>query len=282
MPRAAAQGSQSLRPPDRGPARQSRVAGLTQHRGIEACGRRRDGRARGHDRRAQAAQPEAGARVRQRRRSSRSSPTCWCVRLPTAAGSSSSTTTRCRACWSTAATSRACRAPPGPSQDKEYLVDCLQSANWLVKSLDQRARTILRVAEEIVRQQDGFFAHGVQHLRPLNLKTVADAIKMHESTVSRVTSNKYIATPRGIFELKYFFTSSIAAVGRGRGALLGSRAAPDQAADRRRNRRRACCPTTKSSRSSSATASTSPAARSRSTARRCAYRPRSSAAARSA
>jgi RNA polymerase sigma-54 factor len=101
------------------------------------------------------------------------------------------------------------------AQDKDYIVDCLQSANWLAKSLDQRARTILRVAEEIVRQQDGFFAHGVQHLRPLNLKTVADAIKMHESTVSRVTSNKYIATPRGIFELKYFFTSSIAASGDG-------------------------------------------------------------------
>jgi RNA polymerase sigma-54 factor len=100
-------------------------------------------------------------------------------------------------------------------EDKDYIVDCLQSANWLAKSLDQRARTILRVAEEIVRQQDGFFAHGVQHLRPLNLKTVADAIKMHESTVSRVTSNKYIATPRGIFELKYFFTSSIASSGEG-------------------------------------------------------------------
>jgi RNA polymerase sigma-54 factor len=93
--------------------------------------------------------------------------------------------------------------------DKDYLLDCLQTANWLVKSLDQRARTILRVAEEIIRQQDGFFAHGVQHLRPLNLKTVADAIKMHESTVSRVTSNKYMATPRGIFELKYFFMSAI-------------------------------------------------------------------------
>jgi RNA polymerase sigma-54 factor len=101
------------------------------------------------------------------------------------------------------------------SEDKDYIVDCLQSANWLAKSLDQRARTILRVAEEIVRQQDGFFAHGVQYLRPLNLKTVADAIKMHESTVSRVTSNKYIATPRGIFELKYFFTSSIASAGEG-------------------------------------------------------------------
>jgi RNA polymerase sigma-54 factor len=95
-------------------------------------------------------------------------------------------------------------------KDKDYLVECLQTANWLVKSLDQRARTILKVAEEIVRQQDGFLTHGVEHLRPLNLKKVADAISMHESTVSRVTSNKYMATPRGIFELKYFFTSSIA------------------------------------------------------------------------
>ena len=94
-------------------------------------------------------------------------------------------------------------------EDKGYLLECLQTANWLVKSLDQRARTILRVAEEIVRQQDAFFMHGVQYLRPLNLKTVADAISMHESTVSRVTSNKYMTTPRGIFELKYFFTSSI-------------------------------------------------------------------------
>ncbi len=94
-------------------------------------------------------------------------------------------------------------------KDKGYLLDCLQSANWLVKSLDQRARTILRVAEEIVRQQDAFLTHGVQHLRPINLKTVAEKIKMHESTVSRVTSNKYVSTPRGIFELKYFFTSAI-------------------------------------------------------------------------
>jgi len=96
------------------------------------------------------------------------------------------------------------------AHDRNYLLECLQTANWLVKSLDQRARTILRVAEEIVRQQDGFFTHGVQYLRPLNLRTVADAISMHESTVSRVTSNKYIATPRGIFELKFFFTSAIA------------------------------------------------------------------------
>jgi len=99
--------------------------------------------------------------------------------------------------------------------DKNYLLECLQTANWLVKSLDQRARTILKVAEEIVRQQDGFFTHGVQCLRPLNLRTVADAISMHESTVSRVTSNKYIATPRGIFELKYFFTSAIASADDG-------------------------------------------------------------------
>jgi RNA polymerase sigma-54 factor len=100
-------------------------------------------------------------------------------------------------------------------QDKGYLLDCLQNANWLVKSLDQRARTILRVAEEIVRQQDGFLTHGVEHLKPLNLRTVADAIGMHESTVSRVTSNKYMSTPRGIFELKYFFTSAISASNRG-------------------------------------------------------------------
>jgi RNA polymerase sigma-54 factor len=100
-------------------------------------------------------------------------------------------------------------------EDKNYLVDCLQTANWLVKSLDQRARTILKVAQEIVRQQDAFFTYGVRHLRPLNLKTVADAISMHESTVSRVTANKYIATNRGLFELKYFFTSAIAATSNG-------------------------------------------------------------------
>jgi RNA polymerase sigma-54 factor len=100
-------------------------------------------------------------------------------------------------------------------KEKSYLTDCLQTATWLVRALDQRARTILKVATEIVRQQDGFFARGVQHLRPLNLKAVADAIGMHESTVSRVTANKYMATNRGIFELKYFFTSAIAAADGG-------------------------------------------------------------------
>ena len=99
--------------------------------------------------------------------------------------------------------------------DRSFVATCLQTANWLTKSLEQRAKTILKVSSEIVRQQDGFFAHGVEHLRPLNLKTVADAVGMHESTVSRVTSNKYMATSRGLFELKYFFTAAIAAHGGG-------------------------------------------------------------------
>ena len=96
--------------------------------------------------------------------------------------------------------------------DQAFLTECLQNAGWLTRSLDQRAKTIMKVASEIVRQQDAFLANGIDHLRPLNLKTIADAIKMHESTVSRVTSNKYMLTPRGLFELKYFFTVSIAAV----------------------------------------------------------------------
>jgi RNA polymerase sigma-54 factor len=98
---------------------------------------------------------------------------------------------------------------------QEFLSECMQTANWLVRSLDQRARTITKVATEIVRQQDAFLLHGVDHLRPLNLKAVADAIGMHESTVSRVTSNKYMITPRGVFELKYFFTVSIASAEAG-------------------------------------------------------------------
>lgn len=94
--------------------------------------------------------------------------------------------------------------------DKQFLSDQFANANWLVKSLDQRARTILKVSMEIVRQQDAFLLYGVKHLRPLNLKTIAEAISMHESTVSRVTSNKYMATPRGLFEMKFFFTAAIA------------------------------------------------------------------------
>jgi RNA polymerase sigma-54 factor len=94
-------------------------------------------------------------------------------------------------------------------QSKTWLSECLASANWLMKALDQRARTIVKVATEIVKQQDGFFRNGVSQLRPLTLRTVAEAIGMHESTVSRVTSNKYLACDRGLFELKYFFTSGI-------------------------------------------------------------------------
>jgi RNA polymerase sigma-54 factor len=97
--------------------------------------------------------------------------------------------------------------------EKEFLAECLQNATWLKRSLDQRARTILKVASEIVRQQDAFLVHGVRHLRPLNMKSVADAIAMHESTVSRVAANKYMLTPRGVFELRYFFTSAIAGAG---------------------------------------------------------------------
>ncbi|MCB8875325.1 RNA polymerase factor sigma-54 [Acidisoma silvae] len=95
-------------------------------------------------------------------------------------------------------------------EDRVFLSEQLQSANWLVKSLRQRAQTILKVTAEIVRQQDGFLRHGVTHLRPLTLRDVADAVEMHESTVSRVTANKSMATPRGVFELKFFFTTAIA------------------------------------------------------------------------
>ncbi|OYZ44175.1 MAG: RNA polymerase factor sigma-54, partial [Novosphingobium sp. 16-62-11] len=92
---------------------------------------------------------------------------------------------------------------------KAWLGEKLADANWLLKALDQRQKTILKVAAEIVKQQDGFFRHGVAHLRPLTLRQVAEAIEMHESTVSRVTSNKYLHCNRGTFELKYFFTSGV-------------------------------------------------------------------------
>ncbi len=95
------------------------------------------------------------------------------------------------------------------SEDQTFLSECLQNANWLTRSLDQRAHTIMKVASEIVRRQDAFLMNGIDHLRPLTLKTVAEAIGMHESTISRVTANKYMLTPRGLFELKYFFTVSI-------------------------------------------------------------------------
>lgn len=96
--------------------------------------------------------------------------------------------------------------------EKDYLAERLQSASWLVKALDQRANTILRVSTELVKQQEAFFTRGVQYLRPLILRNIADAIEMHESTVSRVTTNKYMTTPRGIFELKYFFITALNSV----------------------------------------------------------------------
>ena len=100
-------------------------------------------------------------------------------------------------------------------EQKTFMTDCLQSANWLVRSLEQRAQTILKVMTEIVRQQDGFFAYGVSHLKPMSLKQVADAIDMHESTVSRVTTSKYVETRRGTYELKYFFTAAIGSTQEG-------------------------------------------------------------------
>ncbi|MDP9422013.1 MAG: RNA polymerase factor sigma-54 [Pseudomonadota bacterium] len=109
------------------------------------------------------------------------------------------------------------KAGPQDKASKAWLGECLASANWLAKALDQRARTIVKVASEIVKQQQGFFEQGVSQLRPLTLAKVAEAIEMHESTVSRVTSNKYLACDRGMFELKYFFGSGVASEG-GEGA----------------------------------------------------------------
>jgi RNA polymerase sigma-54 factor len=103
-----------------------------------------------------------------------------------------------------------CQVGTRSKDDRVFLAEKLQSANWLLKSLEQRASTIIKVAQEIVRRQDAFFRHGVEHLRPLILRDIAEEVQMHESTVSRVTANKYIATPRGTFELKYFFTTAIA------------------------------------------------------------------------
>jgi RNA polymerase sigma-54 factor len=95
-------------------------------------------------------------------------------------------------------------------ETRAYVKDKFRAALWLLKSVDQRQKTILKVAAEIVKQQEGFFRRGVAHLKPLTLRAVAEAIAVHESTVSRVTSNKYLHCPRGTFELKYFFTSGVA------------------------------------------------------------------------
>jgi len=111
------------------------------------------------------------------------------------------------------------RSGPQDKKSKAWLSECLASANWLVRALDQRARTIVKVVSEIVKTQQGFFESGAEALKPLTLRQVADAIEMHESTVSRVTSNKYLLCERGLFELKYFFGSGVASSdGEGEGA----------------------------------------------------------------
>jgi RNA polymerase sigma-54 factor len=108
---------------------------------------------------------------------------------------------------------------PQDKNSKAWLSECLASANWLVRALDQRARTIVKVVSEIVKTQQGFFDRGPEALKPLTLRQVAEAIEMHESTVSRVTSNKYLLCERGLFELKYFFGSGVASTeGEGEGA----------------------------------------------------------------
>jgi RNA polymerase sigma-54 factor len=124
------------------------------------------------------------------------------------------------------------RGAAGDKAARGWLSEKLADANWLVKALDQRARTILKVAAEIVKQQDGFFRHGVSALRPLTLRAVAEAIAMHESTVSRVTSHKYLHCERGTFELKYFFTSGVGAVdGEGGASAEAVKAAIKQLID---------------------------------------------------
>ena len=103
----------------------------------------------------------------------------------------------------------------GDKKDKKYLTDKLYSANWLVQAMDQRAQTILKVASEIIDAQEGFFLFGVEFLKPLTLKDIAEEIGVHESTVSRITIDKYIGTPRGLFPLKYFFGSGVGSSGGG-------------------------------------------------------------------
>jgi RNA polymerase sigma-54 factor len=102
------------------------------------------------------------------------------------------------------------KTAPQDKKSRAWLSECLASANWLVKALDQRARTIVKVVSEIVKRQQGFFERGVAAMKPMTLREIAEAIEMHESTISRVTSNKYLLCDRGLFELKYFFGSGVA------------------------------------------------------------------------
>ena len=110
---------------------------------------------------------------------------------------------------------------PQDKRSRAWLSECLASANWLVKALDQRARTIVKVVSEIVKRQQGFFERGVGAMKPMTLREIAEAIEMHESTISRVTSNKYLLCDRGLFELKYFFGSGVASA-EGEGAAANA------------------------------------------------------------
>ena len=113
----------------------------------------------------------------------------------------------------------------GDRNSRAWLSECLASANWLLRALDQRARTIVKVVSEIVKRQQGFFEKGVAAMKPMTLREIAEAIEMHESTISRVTSNKYLLCDRGLFELKYFFGSGVASTeseGEGDGAAAAA------------------------------------------------------------
>jgi RNA polymerase sigma-54 factor len=127
-------------------------------------------------------------------------------------------------------------------EDDSYLRAQLQEARWLIKSLETRADTLLRVARSIVRQQSGFLEHGAQAMRPLTLREVAEELGLHESTISRATTRKYLRTPRGTFEFKYFFGSGIATDGGGHrhpghAAPTGRRGEPARASFRRQTGR---------------------------------------------
>lgn len=122
-------------------------------------------------------------------------------------------------------------------EEKKFLTERLQAANWLVRALQQPAETVLKVASEILRQQGEFFRHGVSHLRPLILRDVSTVIEMHESTVSRVTTNKFMETPRGVFELKYFFSQGLLSAGGWRSHVVGNHSPPDQILNRSGERR---------------------------------------------
>ncbi len=111
------------------------------------------------------------------------------------------------------------------SEAKDYIQTKLRSAAWLIKSIHQRQRTLYKVTQSIIKLQQEFFERGVANLRPMVLRDVAEDVGMHESTISRVTSNKYMHTPHGIFELKYFFNSSI-------NSVLGEAVASESVKDR--------------------------------------------------